>query len=76
MQILERKNIDPELVNHLKSNLNSHIWIDQEGHETSVYEMTHSQRVDIYNRIITGKVNILYLNEWKAIFLEAITPLT
>ena len=71
--VLQIKDIDPEKVEHLKENLNNHIWIDQQGYETNVYEMSHSQRVDIYNRIITGSVNILYLNQWKHIFLNSLS---
>lgn len=71
--VLQLKNIDPEKVSHLKKNLNNHIWIDHAGYETNVCEMPHSQKVGIYNNIITGRVNILYLNQWKQIFLNAIS---
>lgn len=69
--------IDVDLQVHLRENLNNHIWrCDDSGEESHVYEWGHSRIVHLYNDLLTGRVNVLFQEEWKRVLLAAMNPVT
>ena len=65
--------IDPELIQHLRNNLNQRIWINKDGTEIAIKYIPRKERVIIYNLIVTNKLNTIpFIQEWKPIILASL----